>query len=119
MKKRSSPALAMVKSPISLPFSFSIGVSTMRPAFGMRFVISRERNASAPEPVIAYLAKLAISVTPTPSRTAFTSRFTCSKSLERWKETMSFGSTPFGANQSGVSSPQESPITAPCASILS
>jgi len=28
---------------------------------------------------------------------------------------MSFGSVPFGANQSGVSSPQESPITAFCA----
>ena len=78
----------------------------MRPAFGMRFVISRDRNASAPVPVIVYLAKFAISVTPTLFRTARHSAFTCGKSLERRKETMSFGSTPFGANQSGVSSPQ-------------
>ena len=36
------------------------------PSCGMRLVISRERNASAPGPVNSYLAKLAISVTPTP-----------------------------------------------------
>jgi hypothetical protein len=29
----------MVKSPISLPASFSIGVSTIRPVFGMVLVI--------------------------------------------------------------------------------
>ena len=108
----SSPALAIVKSPISLPNSLSIGVSTMRPVFGMRLVISRLRNSSAPAPDTSYLAKLAISVTPTRSRVARTSLPTCSKSLERWKETMSFGSVPFGANQSGVSSPQLSPMTA-------
>ena len=117
--KRSSPALAMVKSPISLPNSLSIGVSTMRPTFGMRLVISRLRNSSAPGPDTSYLAKLAISVTPTLSRVFFTSLPTCSKSLERWKDTISFGSMPFGANHSGVSSPQLSPMTAFCATISS
>ena len=102
----SSPVLAMVKSPISLPNSLSIGVSTMRPFFGMRLVISRLRKSSAPGPDTSYLAKLAISVTPTRSRVARTSLPTCSKSLERWNETMSFGSVPFGANHSGVSRPQ-------------
>ena len=37
---------------------------------GIRFVISRDRNASAPGPVKSYFAKLAISVTPTLLRTA-------------------------------------------------
>ena len=117
--KRSSPVFAIVKSPISLPNSFSIGDSTIRPFFGMRLVRIRLRKASAPGPLTSYLAKLAISVTPTRSRTARTSLPTCSKSLERWKETMSFGSLPFGANQSGVSRPQESPMTAFWATIVS
>jgi hypothetical protein len=90
----------------------SIGVKTMRPFFGMRLVISRLRKSSAAGPDTSYLAKLAISVTPTRSRTARTSLPTCSKSLERWKETLSLGSVPLGANQSGVSRPQLSPITA-------
>jgi hypothetical protein len=38
--KSSSATLAMVKSPISLPNSLSIGVSMMRPSFGMVLVIS-------------------------------------------------------------------------------
>ena len=50
---------------------------------------------------------------------AFTSAPTWAKSLERWKDTLSFGSVPFGANQSGVSSPQLSPMTAFCATIVS
>ncbi len=102
----------MVKSPISLPNSLSIGVSTSRPALGMRLVISRLRKSSEPGPVTSYLAKLAISVTPTRSRVARTSLPTCAKSLERWKETTSLASDPAGANQSGVSRPQLSPITA-------
>jgi len=95
---RSSPerpvVLAMVKSPISLPNSLSIGVKTMRPFFGMRLVISRLRNASEPAPETSYLAKLAISVTPTDRRVARTSAPTWAKSLERRKETTSFGSVP-------------------------
>jgi hypothetical protein len=40
----------MVKSPISLPNSLSIGVSTMRPSFGMVLVIRCDSQASAPWP---------------------------------------------------------------------
>ena len=109
----------MVKSPISLPAGFSIGVRIRRPVFGILLVIMRDRKASAPEPEKRYLAKLAISVTPTPLRVPMTSAFTCLKSLERRNDTMSFGSTPLGANHSGVSRPHESPITAPCAIIVS
>jgi hypothetical protein len=75
--KSSSATLAMVKSPISLPNSLSIGVSTMRPGFGMVLVIRCDSQASAPWPETRYLAKLAISVTPTRSRTAQTSLPTC------------------------------------------
>jgi hypothetical protein len=41
--KRPSPALAIVKSPISLPWWFNIGVSTMRPVLGIVFVITRSQ----------------------------------------------------------------------------
>ena len=41
-------ALAMVKSPISLPCGLSIGVSTRRPVFGILLVMRRDRKASAP-----------------------------------------------------------------------
>ena len=53
---RSGPSLPMVKSPISLPRSFSIGVSTMRPCAGILFAMIRDRNASAPSPLTSYLA---------------------------------------------------------------
>ena len=40
----------MVKSPISLPRSFSIGVSAMRPTCGTRFAITCDSHSSAPAP---------------------------------------------------------------------
>ena len=49
-------AQATVKSPMSLPLALSIGVSTMRPGFGMRFASIFESQASAPFPVTSYLA---------------------------------------------------------------
>ena len=101
-----------MKSPISLPASFSIGASAIRPVRGIRFASSPSSQASAPGPVTANLAKLAISVTPTPSRTARTSVPTALKSFERWKDSRSSAGSPAGAYQSGTSMPQVTPITA-------
>ena len=96
-----------------------MGDRMRRPCFGILLVRMRDKNASAPEPVKRYLAKFAISVTPTPLRVPNTSAFTWAKSLERWNETMSLASTPLGAYHKGVSMPHESPITAPCATSAS
>ena len=45
----------MVKSPISLPRSFSIGVSAMRPTAGTRFAIMRDSHSAAAGPRISNL----------------------------------------------------------------
>ena len=43
-----APRLASVKSPISLPSSFSIGASVMRPGFGSLQASIRSSQAAAP-----------------------------------------------------------------------
>ena len=96
-----------------------MGVRMSRPSLGMVLVIMPSNHASAPPPRMRYFAKLAISVTPTASRTARHSAPIGPKSLLRWKDTTSSAFSPGGANQSGVSMPQLSPITAPCARIAS
>ena len=110
-KKCWSAALASVKSPISFPLRLSIGSSIMRPTFGILLASNCESQASAPIPVTSYFAKADVSEMPTPLRTAWHSAFTCAKSVERWNENLS--STPGGANHSGDSTAQLSPITAP------
>ena len=52
-KKCSSARRHIVKSPISLPRSFSMGVSAMRPMAGTLLVITRESQSAAPLPVIS------------------------------------------------------------------
>ena len=106
-----SPALATVKSPISLPLGLSIGASTKRPVLGILLVSIFDNQRSAPEPVISYLAKPDMSDIPTPWRTAWHSCFTWAKSVDLWNENASL--TPGGANHNGVSTPQLSPMTAP------
>ena len=103
MNHSPSPRLASVKSPISLPSSFSIGASVMRPGFGSLQASIRSSQAAAPSPVTLYLAKFEISARPTPSRTVATSLATWEKSLERRHENSSL--TPSGAYHSGTSSP--------------
>ena len=80
---RSGALFATVKSPINRPASFSIGESAIRPVRGRALASSPSSQASAPGPATAYLAKFAISVTPTPSRTVRTSSPTRLKSFER------------------------------------
>src|SRR5690606_16544096 len=96
------PKFATVKSPISLPSSFSIGASAMRPGAGSLQASIRSSQSPALSPVTRYLAKLEISIRPTRLRTACTSAATCSKSVERRHENSSLA--PCGAYQSGTSS---------------
>ena len=110
-KNRLSPALATVKSPISLPFGLSIGANTMRPVLGILLVSMVDNHCSAPGPVTSYLANPEMSEMPTPWRTAWHSCFTWAKSVDRWNENAS--ATPGGANHNGVSTPQLSPMMAP------
>ena len=112
-RKLSSPALAMVKSPISLPASFSIGVSTRRPVFGMRLVISRRQERLRARPGDLVLGEVgdlgdADALARRRAPRAHMRRNRWSGGRRRRPSARS----PFGANHSGVSRPQVSPITA-------
>ena len=115
-KKSSSPMRATENSPTMRPCGLSIGVRTMRPTFGSRFVNSPCSQAAAPGPETRYLAKFDVSVSPTRSRTAWHSSATSGKALERRKVTSSSGGRPGRWNQSACSRPNDAPHTALCRS---
>ena len=67
---------ATVKSPYNFPFGVSIGVKLNRPTLGTNPAKIWSKYLRAPGPLNSCLAKFAISMPPTFSRTAFTSRET-------------------------------------------
>ena len=64
-----SPQLKMVKSPLSLPSSLSIGAKLARPGFGSFEAITLLSQASALGPETSKREKPVISSKPTPERT--------------------------------------------------
>ena len=74
-----------VKSPTILPEPASMGLSAMRPGWGIVPAMMRSSQARAFGPVTRYLPKFDSSLMPTPVRTASTSCLVASQALERLK----------------------------------